>query len=70
MCLGIPMKIAKIYGDKAMAEAEGLRREVDLKFMKNARKGDFVIIHAGFAIEKIDKKKAHETLALFREMKT
>lgn len=69
MCLGIPMEIVKVDGAKGVAAAEGLRREVDLSFLKGVRKGDYVIIHAGFAIEKLDKEKAKETLALYREMR-
>ena len=63
------MKIIKIEGAKGTAAAEGLRREVDLQFLKDVKKGDYVIIHAGFAIEKVDRKKAKETLDLYRQMK-
>ena len=69
MCLGIPMEIREIKGDKGVAKAEGIAKEVNLQFLKNVKVGDFVIIHAGFAIERIDKEKAKETLALFKEMK-
>jgi hydrogenase expression/formation protein HypC len=63
------MEIISIDGRKGVARAEGLQREVDLSFMKGASKGDYVIIHAGFAIEKIDKEKAKETLRLYRELR-
>ncbi|MEE8360081.1 MAG: HypC/HybG/HupF family hydrogenase formation chaperone [Candidatus Omnitrophota bacterium] len=69
MCLAIPMEIVKIKGDTAMARADGLEREVDVRFLKDVKKGDFVVIHAGFAIEKIDKKNAEETIKLYKEMK-
>lgn len=69
MCLAIPMEIIKIKGDVGRARVEGLERDVNLQFIKNVKKGDFVIIHAGFAIEILDRKKAQETLDLFREMK-
>ena len=69
MCLGMPMKIVEIKGRTGSAESEGLRREVNLQFLKNLKIGDYVIIHAGFAIEKVDEKKAKETLELFKEMK-
>ena len=68
MCLGIQMRIKKIEGDLAMAQADGIRRKVNIQFLKNAKVGDYVIIHAGFAIEKVDEKRAKETLGLFREM--
>jgi hydrogenase expression/formation protein HypC len=63
------MELVSIRGDSGIARAEGLEREVKLQFLKGAKKGDFVIIHAGFAIEKIDKKKAWETLAIYRKLK-
>ncbi|NQT05959.1 MAG: HypC/HybG/HupF family hydrogenase formation chaperone [Candidatus Omnitrophica bacterium] len=69
MCLGIPMEIVKIDGDTGLARAEGLQREVNLQFLKGVKKGDYVIIHAGYAIEKMDREKAHETLDLYRELR-
>ena len=69
MCLAIPMEIVKISGDIATARADGLEREVNIRFLKDAKKGDFVVIHAGFAIEKLDRQRAEETLRLYREMK-
>lgn len=64
------MEIIELRGDTGTAEAEGVKREVNLQFLKDAKIGDFVIIHAGFAIEKIDKKRAQETLNLFKEMRS
>ncbi|MBL7069035.1 MAG: HypC/HybG/HupF family hydrogenase formation chaperone [Candidatus Omnitrophica bacterium] len=69
MCLGIPMEIIKIDDKKAIARTEGLKREVDLRFLKEVDIGDFVIIHAGFAIEKIDKKRAAETITLYKKLR-
>ena len=69
MCLGVPMRIKKIERDSALAEADGLQRKVNIQFLKSAKIGDYVIVHAGFAIEKVDAKKAKETLTLFRELK-
>lgn len=68
MCLGVPMEIVEIRGDVGTAKVEGLKREVNLQFLKSAKKGDFVIIHAGFAIEKIDRERAEETLNLYKEL--
>lgn len=69
MCLGIPMEIVEIKDNLGMARSEGLRRQVNIQFLKDLKVGDFVIIHAGFAIEKLDRKKAKETLGLFKEIK-
>jgi hydrogenase expression/formation protein HypC len=63
------MELIKIDGAKGIARAEGLEREVDLQFLKSPRRGDFIMIHAGFAIEKLDREKARQTLRLFKEMK-
>ena len=68
MCLGIPMKIVKIDGDEAIVDAGGLKRTANLSFMKNAKIGDYVLVHAGFAIEKIKEKEARETLAILRKI--
>jgi len=63
------MKLVAIDGTSGTAESDGLRRKVDLQFLKDPEVGDFVIIHAGFAIEKLDRKAAQETLDLYKEMK-
>lgn len=64
MCLGIPGKIIEIKGTTAKVDVAGTRKDASLKFLKGAKVGEYVIIHAGFAIEKVDEEKARETLAL------
>ncbi|MDP2921437.1 MAG: HypC/HybG/HupF family hydrogenase formation chaperone [Candidatus Omnitrophota bacterium] len=68
MCLAIPMKILKIEGDRAVVSSGGVRRSIGISFLKNPRVGDYVIVHAGFAIEKLDTKRAEETLKLLEEI--
>lgn len=68
MCLGIPVKVIKKSGNMGIGETGGVRREIDLRFIKNIKIGDYVILHAGFAIQKLDKEEAKETLSLFNEM--
>lgn len=68
MCLGIPMKIIRISGDKGMVEAGGLRREANFSFLKEVKKGDYVLVHAGFAMEKVKEKEAEKTLKALREI--
>ncbi len=58
MCLGTPAKIVKIEGREAIAEVGGIQREVSLELLKDVKEGDYVIIHAGFAISKIDEEEA------------
>lgn len=67
MCLGIPGKIIEITGDTATIDVAGTRKDASLRLMAKAAVGDYVIIHAGFAIEKVDTKRAEETLRLIRE---
>lgn len=59
MCLAIPGKIIKITGEKAVADFNGIEKEVNVSFIKAAI-GDYVVVHAGFAIEKTDEKSARE----------
>lgn len=67
MCLGIPGKIIEITGETATIDVAGTRKDASLRLMDNAAIGDYVIVHAGFAIEKVDTERAEETLRLIRE---
>lgn len=67
MCLAVPMKVVKREGDKGVAELEGVTREVALHFV-DAQVGDYILVHAGFAIQKVDEESALETIELFRSM--
>ena len=68
MCLGIPMQIREIKGNVAKAVLSGTTRLVYLDVLdEEVQAGDYVIVHAGFAIHKIDEKEAEETLDLFQE---
>ncbi|MFA5015322.1 MAG: HypC/HybG/HupF family hydrogenase formation chaperone [Actinomycetota bacterium] len=58
MCLAIPAKIIKINKRTAVAETLGVKKEVDISLVPAVRIGDFVIIHAGFAIQIIEKEDA------------
>jgi len=68
MCLGIPMKIVKIDGLEGMVEAGGLKRKANLTFLKEPKVGEYVLLHAGFAIEKVKTEEARKTLKLLREL--
>lgn len=69
MCLGIPMQIRSIDGDLAQCEIDGVTREASLMLLADpVSEGDFVLIHAGFAISKLDQQEAEETIALFRQI--
>lgn len=68
MCLGIPVKVIKKKGSLGIGEIGGVRREIDLRFLENVKVSDYVILHAGFAIQRLDEKEAEETLSLLREV--
>jgi hydrogenase expression/formation protein HypC len=69
MCLAIPSEIVEIREKMATIEVAGVRREVSLLLLpEEASVGEYVLVHAGFAIQKIDKEAAEETLKLFEEI--
>ena len=68
MCLAIPALIKSIDGEQAIADIEGVTREVSLQLTPDARVGDYVLLHTGYAISIIDPDEAEETLKLLREM--
>jgi hydrogenase expression/formation protein HypC len=67
MCLAVPFKIVAIEGETATVDAEGVRMPVCLLLIQEAKVGDYVIVHAGFALEKIDMSQAMETLKMLRQ---
>ncbi len=68
MCLGIPVKVLEVDGQMAVVEIGGARRDVSLLLLEDVRPGDWVILHAGFAIQKMNEEEAEKTLALLREL--
>ncbi|MCX6695385.1 MAG: HypC/HybG/HupF family hydrogenase formation chaperone [Candidatus Altiarchaeota archaeon] len=68
MCLAIPGKVLKVDGVKAIVDFDGVQREVRVDLV-NARKGEYVIVHTGYAIEKLNRKDAEETLKILRSIK-
>lgn len=67
MCLAVPMRVMTIEGEVAICEIDGVRREASLMMVDNVAVNDYVLIHAGFAIEKLDEEEAEETLRMMRE---
>lgn len=67
MCLAIPSKIVEINDQMAVIDVDGVRREASLLMLEDPQVGDYVIVHAGFAIQKIDEAAARESLQLLRE---
>ncbi len=70
MCLAIPAKIVKIENGMGTIDMDGTQREVSLLLQEDARVGDYVIVHAGFAIHRVDEEEALESLKFLRQMVT
>jgi hydrogenase expression/formation protein HypC len=68
MCLAIPVKIVSIDGDEAETEIGGVKRRVSIALIPEAKLGDYVLLHTGYAIGVIDEAEAEETLKLLEEI--
>lgn len=68
MCLAVPVKVTRIEDSKAWVEMGGLTREVSLMLLPDTKVGEYVLLHAGFAIQRLDEQEAAETLRLFAEI--
>jgi len=70
MCLAIPARVMSVKGEKAQVDfGEGVLRDVNVTLV-DAKVGEYVLVHAGYAIQKMDEKDAKETLALWNETLT
>lgn len=67
MCLAVPSKVVEIKDGLGTIDSEGVRREVSLSLLGDAQIGDYVIVHAGYAIQKIDEEAAMESLNTIRK---
>lgn len=69
MCVGVPMQVVSMDGDDIIAEVDGVRRSASLMLLGDeVNIGDFLIIHAGFAISKLDENEAKETIRMMKEV--
>ena len=68
MCLGIPMKVIKINGDEGIVESGGLKKKANFSLMKDVKPGEYILMHAGFAIEKIKDREARKTLKALKSI--
>ena len=67
MCLAIPAKILEIKDNKALIESLGVKKEVEASLIPDAKVGDYVIVHAGFAIQIVEKEEALATQGYWKE---
>ncbi|HAT8179450.1 TPA: HypC/HybG/HupF family hydrogenase formation chaperone [Legionella pneumophila] len=69
MCLALPAQIDRILeDDKAIVNLGGITKEISTVLLEQVSEGEFVIIHAGFALTKLDEREANKTLSLFAQM--
>ena len=68
MCLAVPLKLIEIDGKSAVGEAMGMKREVRVDFIEEPKIGDYVIVHAGFAIERLPEQQALEDLEAWEDV--
>ena len=69
MCLAVPLKLIEINGNDAIGEARGMRRSVRVDFIPDPKPGDYVMVHAGFAIERLPEEQAMEDLETWEELR-
>lgn len=69
MCLAVPAKVNTLKNDSALVDFGGVFKEISLGILKGVKKGDYVLIHAGFAIGKLKKAEAEDTLRALEELK-
>ena len=69
MCLAVPVRVVEILdGQEAIIEADGVRKTISLSLVEDVAPGDYVIVHVGYAIQKLDVAEAEKTLAIFAEL--
>ena len=68
MCIAVPLEVIEIKGTIALARFGDSSREVHLDLIDDVKAGDFILVHAGFAIEKLNREEAEKTLSLFKEI--
>ena len=68
MCLAVPLRLVSVNGTDAVGEVGGIQREVSIMMTPDVKVGDYVIVHAGFAIQVLDQKEAEENLELLRQI--
>ncbi|MBN1670643.1 MAG: HypC/HybG/HupF family hydrogenase formation chaperone [Kiritimatiellae bacterium] len=69
MCLGVPMQVLELRAEsRGLVDLDGTRLEVDLSLVEDPQVGDYVIVHAGFAIERLDRAEADARIRMFEDL--
>lgn len=66
MCLAIPVRVVELLDESmALVDLDGIRKEISLALVDGVQEGDYVIVHVGYALARLDREEAERTLALF-----
>ena len=68
MCQAVPLRLVEINGKEALGESMGLKRKIRVDFIEEPKVGDYIMVHAGFAIERVPEKQALEDLEAWAEL--
>ena len=68
MCLAVPALVVEVDGEEAVVDLDGVRKRISLALVEAVAVGDYVIVHVGFALQRLDVEEAEATLALLRSM--
>ncbi len=66
MCVAVPVKITQIEGLEAWADFGGVKKKISIALVSDVKEGDYVLLHAGCAVSRLDTEEAHKTLELFK----
>ena len=69
MCLGLPAKVVNIDGNTAEVEMMGVINRISIELLENVQVGDYVLVHAGCAIQIVDQEEAAKTIDIFNEIR-
>ena len=70
MCVGIPARIDKIDGEMAVANINGASIKVGIQLLEDVKEGDYVLVHTGYALDKLSEEEALETLETLRQLES
>ena len=68
MCIGVPVRVIEIYGREALVELDGVQQRINIELLNGVKRGEYVLLHAGCAIQRVDENKARYTLSLMEKL--
>lgn len=68
MCIAVPVEVIEVSGSTAVVEFNGVKKKINVELISEVEAGDYVLLHSGCAIEKINQKQAEDTLELLRSL--